>query len=31
MDWEKVEATMNWPTSRNVIDVRSFMGLVGYY
>ena len=22
---------MNWPTPRNVTDVRSFMGLVGYY
>ena len=22
---------MNWPTPRNVIDVRSFMGLAGYY
>ena len=22
---------MNWPTPRNVIDVRSFMGLVGHY
>ena len=22
---------MNWPTPRNVRDVRYFMGLVGYY
>ena len=22
---------MNWPTRRNVTDVRSFMGLAGYY
>ena len=22
---------MNWPTPRNVTDVRSFMGLAGYY
>ena len=22
---------MNWPTPRNVIDIISFMGLVGYY
>ena len=22
---------MNWPTPRNVTNVRSFMGLVGYY
>ena len=28
---EKIEAIMNWPTPRNVMDVRSFMGLVGYY
>ena len=28
---EKIEAIMNWPTPRNVTDVRSFMGLVGYY
>ena len=25
------EAIMNWPTPRNVTDVRSFMGLAGYY
>ena len=25
------EAIMNWPSLRNVTDVRSFMGLVGYY
>ena len=31
MDPKKIEAIMNWPTSRNVIDVRSFMGLAGYY
>ena len=31
MDPEKVEAIMNWPTRRNVIDVRYFMGLAGYY
>ena len=28
---ENIEAIMNWPTPRNVIDVRYFMGLVGYY
>ena len=31
VDPEKIEAIMNWPTTRNVTDVRSFMGLVGYY
>ena len=28
---ENIEAIMNWPTPRNVIDVRYFMGLAGYY
>ena len=31
MDLENIEAIMNWPTPRNVTDVRSFMGLAGYY
>ena len=31
MDPEKIEAIMNCPTPRNVIDVRYFMGLAGYY
>ena len=29
MDPNKIEVIMNWPTPRNVTDVRSFMGLVG--
>ena len=28
---KKIEALMNWPTPRNVTDVRYFMGLAGYY
>ena len=28
---EKIETIMNWPTPRNVMDIRSFMGLPGYY
>ena len=31
VDPEKIEAIMNWPTPRNVTDVRYFMGLAGYY
>ena len=31
VDPENIEAIMNWPTSRNVTDIRSFMGLGGYY
>ena len=31
VDPENIEAIMNWPTPINVTDVRSFMGLVGYY
>ena len=31
MDPKKIEAIMIWPTPRNVIDVRSFMGLARYY
>jgi len=31
VDPEKVEAIREWSTSRNVVEVRSFMGLAGYY
>jgi hypothetical protein len=31
MDPTKVEAIMEWPAPTNVPEVRSFMGLVGYY
>jgi hypothetical protein len=31
VDPTKVEAIMEWPAPMNVIEVRSFMGLAGYY
>jgi hypothetical protein len=31
MDPEKVEAIREWSVPRNVAEVRSFMGLAGYY
>jgi hypothetical protein len=31
VDPTKVEAIMEWPVSMNVTEVRSFMGLAGYY
>jgi hypothetical protein len=31
VDPEKIEAIRGWPTPKNVTEVRSFMGLVGYY
>ena len=27
----KIEAVKEWPTPKNVADVRSFLGLAGYY
>ena len=31
VDPKKIEAIKSWPTSTNISEVRSFMGLVGYY
>jgi hypothetical protein len=31
VDLEKVQAIQEWPAPRNVTEVRSFMGLAGYY
>jgi hypothetical protein len=31
MDQEKVKAIMEWPVPKNAHEVRSFMGLAGYY
>ena len=31
VDPEKIEAIMNWPTPRRMIDVIPFRGLIGYY
>eukprot|EP00253_Pinus_taeda_P033055 PITA_33055 len=31
VDYNKIETIMDWPTPRNVKEVHSFMGLVGYY
>jgi hypothetical protein len=31
VDPEKVQAIREWPAPRNVTEVRSFMGLAGYY
>eukprot|EP00253_Pinus_taeda_P019019 PITA_19019 len=31
VDPEKIKAIMDWPIPKDVTDVRSFMGLVGYY
>jgi hypothetical protein len=31
VDPTKAEAIMEWPTLMNVLEVRSFMGLIGYY
>jgi hypothetical protein len=31
VDHEKIESIRGWPTPNNVLEFRSFMGLVGYY
>jgi hypothetical protein len=31
VDPKKIEAIREWPVPKNVIEVRSFMGLAGYY
>ena len=31
VDPKKIEAVVNWKPPRNVIEVRSFLGLAGYY
>jgi len=31
VDPEKIKAIMEWPVPKDVADVRSFMGLAGYY
>ena len=31
VDPVKIEAVVNWKPSRNVTEVRSFLGLAGYY
>ena len=31
MDLEKVEAVMSWERLKSVFEIRSFLGLAGYY
>jgi hypothetical protein len=31
VDYENIEAIREWVVPKNVIEVRSFMGLAGYY
>ena len=31
IDLEKVEAVMSWERPKSVFEIRSFLGLVGYY
>ena len=31
VDLKKIEAVVNWETPKNIVEVRSFLGLAGYY
>jgi hypothetical protein len=31
VDPDKIKSIMDWPTPKYVTDIRSFMGLAGYY
>lgn len=31
VDPKKIEAVVDWPGPTNVFEIRSFLGLVGYY
>lgn len=31
VDAQKIEAVKNWPKLTSLIDIKSFLGLVGYY
>ena len=31
IDLEKIKAIEDWPVPKDVTDVRSFMGITGYY
>ena len=31
VDPQKIEAVVNWKPPKNVLEVRSFLGLAGYY
>ena len=31
MDPKKVEAVMSWERSKSIFEIRSFLGLAGYY
>ena len=31
VDLEKIEAVMSWERPKSVLEIRSFLGLAGYY